>query len=192
MNKYMNKPQFTPGLPTNPKKYDVPNMTATTKGREVLDNVADGFKRGGNFLETVNKSTVGGMLNAVDTTKRALTERRYNSLKKAKDFKGKDEILKQLAEELKMRDEVAGSLIQLGNEARQRGKEGLGAVGSTIWDVGESVAGNLSAVGISAATGINPLAIMGAQGMGQNAYQAEQKRSKQRATISKRIYKRCN
>ena len=68
--------------------------------------------------------------------------------------------------------------FQRAGQARQEGKQGLGAVGSTAFDVAESIGGNLSAIGTSLATGgaINPLAIMAVQsGGGQAAYNAKQK-----------------
>lgn len=116
----------------------------------------------GNLLEAINKNTGGGLINAVETVNNFVTGDNVST---------------------------SDTLFQRAAQAREQGKKGLGAVGSTAFDVAEGIGGTISAIGASAATGglVNPLAIMGAQSGGQAAYEARQKGATVGQQLSKGI-----
>lgn len=140
-----------------------------------------GFSLGkvGQFFEGINKSGVGGIINAIETVEKDYWYRLYKGTKKLKDSPTKEKLLAKYGAKVAEfeNNSLSAPLIEQGQQATAKAKEGLGAVGSTLVDVGTSIGNNLVGIGASVASGglINPLGIMALQSGGQAAYEAEQK-----------------
>ena len=133
-------------------------------------NLAD---RVGYGLQSIGQNWLGGMLGTSGTGSEFLGTGEEVVLGEGKSNKGFD-LSYQLQPSAKELMQQSDKLLQQASVNTQKGKQGLGKVGSTVYDILQGTGQMAADIGTAAVTGIGVLPLIGVRSFGQGASQARQ------------------